>query len=63
LVCTAFREIGKDAAIYDVDFWVDQKNGSVAVGAVEPQKTPIQESASCEVPASILTDLYFDVLN
>lgn len=60
-VCTAFRETGK-GAIYDVDFWVDQKSGSVSVGAVEPRKSSIQENATCEVPVSVLTDLYFDVL-
>jgi hypothetical protein len=60
-VCATFRETSK-GAIYDVDFWVDQKSGSVSMGAVEPRKSSIQENATCEVPVSVLTDLYFDVL-
>ena len=60
-VCTAFRESGK-GAIYDVDFWVDEKSRSVSLGAVEPRKSPIQETASCQVPVSVLTDLYFNIL-
>ena len=60
-VCAAFREAGKDA-LYDVDFWVDQKDGSVSVGAIEPRKTSIQVNATCEVLASVLTGLYFDTL-
>jgi hypothetical protein len=48
-VCAAFRESGK-GAIYDVDFWVDQKS-SVSVGALKPRLSAMQENATCEVPA------------
>jgi hypothetical protein len=61
-ICAAFREASKEA-MYDVDFWVDQKSSTVSVGAVEPRTASLQESATCQVPTSVLTDLYFDEFN
>jgi hypothetical protein len=41
--CTDFRRQGSQKEYYDIDFWLDDKNGVVTVGSVRVHKVPQQE--------------------
>jgi hypothetical protein len=41
--CTDFRRQGSQNEYYDIDFWLDDKNGTVTVGDVRVHKVPQQE--------------------
>jgi hypothetical protein len=41
--CTDFRKRGTTDEYYDVDFWVDDKDGKLKVGEVRIHKVPVQE--------------------
>jgi YHS domain-containing protein len=41
--CTDFRKPGSQDEYYDIDFWVDQKSGKLAVKDVKIHKVPVQE--------------------
>lgn len=41
--CTDFRKPGSKDEYYDLDFWVDEKDGSLKVGNVKVHKVPVQE--------------------
>ena len=41
--CTDFRKPGSTDEYYDLDFWVDEKDGSLKVGDVKVHKVPVQE--------------------
>ena len=41
--CTDFRKRGTTDEYYDVDFWVDDKDGKLKVGEVRIHKAPVQE--------------------
>ncbi len=41
--CTDFRKRGTTDEYYDVDFWVDDKDGELKVGEVRIHKVPVQE--------------------
>ena len=41
--CTDFRKRGSTDEYYDVDFWVDDKDGKLKVGDVRIHKVPVQE--------------------
>ena len=41
--CTDFRKSGTTDEYYDVDFWVDDKDGKLKVGEVRIHKVPVQE--------------------
>jgi hypothetical protein len=40
--CTDFRRQGSKNEYYDIDFWLDEKNGAVTVGSVRVHKVPQQ---------------------
>ncbi len=41
--CTDFRKPGSKDEYYDLDFWVDEKDGKLKVGNVKVHKVPVQE--------------------
>jgi hypothetical protein len=41
--CTDFRKPGSKDEFYDVDFWLDDKDGKLKVGEVRIHKVPVQE--------------------
>ncbi|HEY7490425.1 MAG TPA: hypothetical protein VIH59_04875 [Candidatus Tectomicrobia bacterium] len=41
--CTDFRRQGSQHEYYDIDFWLDDKHGTVTVGSVRVHKIPQQE--------------------
>ena len=41
--CTDFRKVGSKDEYYDIDFWLDDKSGTVEVGSVRVHKVPVQE--------------------
>ena len=41
--CTDFRRQGSQDEYYDIDFWLDDKSGTVTVGEVRVHKVPQQE--------------------
>jgi YHS domain-containing protein len=42
-VCTDFRKPASQDEYYDIDFWVDEKTGKLAVKEVKMHKVPVQE--------------------
>ena len=51
-VCTDFRKSGSKEEYYDIDFWVNQKAGKLAVDDVKIHKVPVQEDGIwTQVPA------------
>ena len=42
--CTDFRRQGSQDEYYDIDFWLDDKSGTVTVGEVRVHKVPQQEA-------------------
>lgn len=45
--CTDFRKPGSQDEYYDIDFWVDQTSGKLAVKDVKIHKVPVQEDGVC----------------
>lgn len=41
--CTDFRKAGSANQFYDIDFWLDEKNGAISVGDVRIHKVPVQD--------------------
>lgn len=61
--CTDFRRVGTADEIYDVDFWLDEKDGTIRVGSVRVHKVPVLEDGSwIQVPRYNFDDLKFDVV-
>lgn len=61
--CTDFRKQGSSDEIYDVDFWLDEKKGTISVGSVRVHKVPVLEDGSwIQVPRYNFDDLKFDVV-
>jgi hypothetical protein len=44
--CTDFRRQGSQDEYYDIDFWLDEKSGTVTVGEVRVHKVPQQEAGT-----------------
>jgi hypothetical protein len=40
---TDFRKPGSEDEFYDIDFWVNRKNGKLDVSQVKIHKVPVQE--------------------
>lgn len=61
--CTDFRRAGSTDEIYDVDFWLEEKEGAVRVQSVRMHKVPVLEDGSwVQVPRYSFDDLKFDVV-
>jgi YHS domain-containing protein len=63
-VCTDFRKPGSQDEYYDIDFWVDQTSGKLAVKDVKIHKVPVQEDGVwTQVPRYTFDSETFDVTN
>jgi YHS domain-containing protein len=63
-VCTDFRKPGSKDEYYDIDFWVNQKNGKLEVDNVKMHKVPVQEDGIwTQKPLYTFDGLDFDVTN
>jgi len=63
-VCTDFRKPGSKDEYYDIDFWVTQKGGRLAVDQVKMHKVPVQEDGIwMQVPRYTFESMDFDVTN
>jgi YHS domain-containing protein len=63
-VCTDFRKPGSKDEYYDIDFWVDQKSGKLAVKDVKMHKVPVQEDGIwTQKPLYTFEGMDFDVTN
>lgn len=62
--CTDFRKAGTKDQFYDVDFWVDEKNGKMNVDEVRLHKVPEKQAdgSYIQVPRYNFDDLKFDVV-
>jgi hypothetical protein len=62
--CTDFRKEGTKDQFYDVDFWVDEKNGKMKVDEVRLHKVPEKQAdgSYIQVPRYNFDDLKFDVV-
>jgi len=62
--CTDFRKAGTKDQFYDVDFWVDEKNGKMKVDEVRLHKVPEKQAdgSYIQVPRYNFDDLKFDVV-
>ena len=62
--CTDFRKPGSKDEYYDIDFWVDDKDGKLQVANVKMHKVPVQEDGIwTQVPRYTFEDKDFDVTN
>jgi len=56
--CTDFRAVGTEDQIYDIDFWVNDKNGTMTVEQVKVHKVPeLKNGQWVEVPRYEWKDL------
>jgi len=63
-VCTDFRKPGSKDEYYDIDFWVNQKDGKLTVDQVKMHKVPVQEDGIwTQVPRYTFEGMDFDVTN
>ena len=62
--CTDFRKPGSVDEYYDIDFWVDDKDGKLQVANVKMHKVPVQEDGIwTQVPRYTFDGMDFDVTN
>jgi len=62
--CTDFRKPGSKDEYYDIDFWVDDKNGKLEVAEVKMHKVPVQEDGIwTQEPRYTFDGMDFDVTN
>jgi hypothetical protein len=62
--CTDFRKPGSKDEYYDIDFWVDDKDGKLQVANVKMHKVPVQEDGIwTQVPRYTFDGMDFDVTN
>lgn len=61
--CTDFRKAGSKEEYYDIDFWLDEKNGKISVGGVRIHKVPTLEDGSfVQIPRYSFDPKTFDVV-
>jgi hypothetical protein len=62
--CTDFRKEGTKDQFYDVDFWVNEKDGKMKVNEVRLHKVPEKQAdgSYIQVPRYTFDDLKFDVV-
>ena len=63
-VCTDFRKPGSKDEYYDIDFWVNEKTGTLEVDDVKMHKIPVQEDGIwTQKPLYTFEGMDFDVTN
>lgn len=61
--CTDFRRQGTTDQYYDIDFWLDEKSGKIAVGGVRLHKVPTLEDGNfVQMPRYSFDPKTFDVV-
>jgi len=61
--CTDFRKQGTNDQYYDVDFWLNEKDGKIAVGGVRLHKVPMLEDGNfIQMPRYSFDSKTFDVV-
>lgn len=61
--CTDFRKKGTKDQYYDVDFWLNEKDGTIAVGGVRLHKVPMLEDGNfIQMPRYSFDPKTFDVV-
>lgn len=61
--CTDFRKAGSKDEYYDVDFWLDEKDGKIKVGGVRLHKVPeMQDGTFIQMPRYQFDPTTFDVV-
>ena len=62
--CTDFRKPGSKDEYYDIDFWLTEKDGKLAVDEVKMHKVPVQEDGIwTQVPRYTFEGMDFDITN
>jgi hypothetical protein len=62
--CTDFRKPGSKDEYYDIDFWVDDKDGKLKVANVKMHKVPVQEDGIwTQEPRYTFEGMDFEVTN
>jgi len=62
--CTDFRKPGSKDEYYDIDFWLTEKGGKLAVDEVKMHKVPVQEDGIwTQVPRYTFEGMDFDITN
>lgn len=62
--CSDFRRQGSQTAYYDIDFWLNEEDGSVKVGGVRMHKVPVQEDGVwVQLPRYNFDNLDYDKVN
>lgn len=61
--CTDFRKAGSSEQYYDVDFWLDEKDGKITVGGVRLHKVPeMQDGNFIQMPRYQFDPKTFEVV-
>lgn len=61
--CTDFRRAGSKEEYYDIDFWMDEKNGKITVGSVRLHKAPeLADGNFIQMPRYQFDPKSFDVV-
>lgn len=61
--CTDFRRVGSENEYYDVDFWLNDKDGNIEVGEVRIHKIPEQVDGNwVQVPKYDFDDMDHDIV-
>ncbi len=61
--CTDFRKQGSNDQYYDIDFWLNEKDGKIAVGGVRLHKVPKMEDGNfIQMPRYSFDPKTFDVV-
>jgi hypothetical protein len=61
--CTDFRRVGTKDQYYDIDFWLDETSGKVAVGSARVHKVPTLEDGNyVQIPRYAFDPETFDII-
>ncbi|MEE9319898.1 MAG: hypothetical protein V3U76_05580 [Granulosicoccus sp.] len=61
--CSDFRKIGSQDEYYDIDFWLDDDDGSIEVGDVRVHKVPeMKDGGFIQIPRYNFDDLEYEMI-
>lgn len=61
--CSDFRKVGTKDEFYDIDFWLNEDDGSIQVGEVRVHKVPeMKDGGFMQIPRYTFDDLEFDLI-